>query len=78
MAELRELIEQNEFKMKLPTVANLGNTLTHLEIEAVLTENGLTLPVQDVSFFILDAASHVYSVTYLGTNWHYIKLKNAI
>ena len=77
MAELKEIIEQNDYKLKLPSVNNLGVTLTRLEIEAVLTDNGLSFPVQDVSFFILDGSDHVFDVSYIGTNYHYIKLKNA-
>ena len=77
MAELRGLIEANEYKLKLPTANSLGNTLSRAEIEAVLTDNGITFPVQDVSFFIIGGDGTAYDVSYIGVNYHYIKLKSA-
>jgi len=52
--ELSTILNENDFTLVLETVTNPGSALNRAEIEAVIVENSLPLPTNDVSFFISD------------------------
>ena len=65
MIELKDVLEVRDFRKLLVTTSSLGVALTRAEIEAVLTENGVTLPLPySISFVIKDSADKFYEVIY--------------
>ena len=77
---LRSLLEVEDFTVHLQTNDNLRITLNRAEIEGVLSQNNVPLPLaNDVSFFITDGADHVFNVTYLKATdtYAYLKQKTA-
>ena len=63
--ELKNIIEANNFEKYLDTVTNIGPALSRAEIEAVLVENGYTLPLPaSVRFYIHDSLGKIFLVSY--------------
>jgi len=65
MAELKDILEVNDFKVLLITTGTLPNKPSRVQIEMVLVENGFTEPLSnEVSFSMIDIASTMFNVTY--------------
>ena len=63
--ELQDILEVNDFKHSFKVEENLGTSLTRIEIDGVLAENNIPLPLQnDVSFKIADNRKHYFLVYY--------------
>jgi len=79
MAEIREILETNDFSVHIIVGNNLGNTLTTAEIDQALADTGNPNPkIQDVSFFLTDS-SNTFIVSWLHdtTRYSYLKMKIA-
>ena len=79
MAELRDILETNDFTVNITTTVSLPNNLTEAEIDLVLSETGNQNPkINDVSFF-LSSPGKIFIVHWLQDNskYVYIKLKKA-
>jgi len=64
MAELRKIMQENDFNVELYTTQNLGNNPDRTKLDLCLTENGFTLPLpQTATFFVVDSNSRLFSVT---------------
>lgn len=72
-------IRENDYTLNIPTSDNLGNNLTRVGIELCLTDAGLPLPANDVSFRVYDASANIFIVTYIQSvdTYVYTKLKAA-
>jgi len=76
MAELKSILEVNDFTIHLETSTDVGRKLSRSEIEQILTDNGVTLPLtRDVGFFISDSADHYFHVTFLSSIDIYAQLR---
>ena len=64
MAELRDILEREEFKLQLSSANTLPNKPTRVQLDAVLVENGYTLPLQrSATFFMADSGGKLFNVT---------------
>ena len=72
-------IKEEDFTLNIPASGNLGINLDRAEIELCLTEAGLPLPVNDVSFRLFDVHGNIFLVTYIQNvdSYVYVKLKIA-
>ena len=80
MAELKNIMGDNDFTIDLKTVRTLQNILPRNTIELVLGDEGYTLPLpQDVSFYIGNT-SKVFFIRYfaLEDEYVYTKMKVAL
>ena len=68
MAELKNIMERNDFTVELLTTQSTGNTLSRAEIDQALIENGFTgqLP-RNVTFFLGTADNKIFQLTYFKT-----------
>ncbi len=57
MAELKLILEDNDFTLSLKSVNTLPNQPTRAQIEDVLTDNGITLPLTKSNNFYLRASN---------------------
>ncbi len=65
MAELKAILEYNDFKVLLTTTGRLPNNPSRNVIELVLIENGYSEPlVNEVSFSMVDSNEKMFNVTY--------------
>ena len=65
MAELRDILEINDFKVLLTTAGSLPNNPSRNDIELILIENGYTDPlINEVSFSMVDSNEKIFNVTY--------------
>jgi len=65
MAELKDILEKNDFKHLMVTTGTLSNKPSRQDIELVLIENGITAPLlNEVTFSMIDADEKVFNVTY--------------
>ena len=79
MAEIKDILETNDFSVHIRVGGSLGNTLTAAEIDNALASTGNPNPkMQDVTFFLSDA-TRTFIVSWLqGTaEYSYIKMKIA-
>ncbi len=72
-------IRGEDYTLNIPSSGSLGNNLTRADIELCLTDAGLPLPANDVSFRVFDASANIFLVTYIQNvdTYVYIKLKAA-
>jgi hypothetical protein len=80
MSDLKEIMGENIFSKRYETAENLKNTLSRQEIEDVLIENGVSLPLDSsVEFFIIDKNDHRFRVLYsiVSDEFSYLKYKHA-
>ncbi len=65
MAELKKILETNDFKHLLTTTGTLPNNPSRIQIEMVLMENGFTEPLaNEVTFSMIDSNDKMFNVTY--------------
>jgi len=65
MAELKDILEVNDFKHLMTTVGTLPNQPSRVQIEMVLVENGFTEPLHnEVTFLMIDKNDKMFNVTY--------------
>ncbi len=65
MAELKDILEANDFKHLMVTTGTLSNKPSRAQIEMVLIENGFTEPLQnEVTFSMIDSTEKMFNVTY--------------
>jgi len=65
MAELKDILRENDFKLLLTTTGNLNNNPSRIQIEMVLVENGFTEPLaNEVTFSMIDSNDKMFNVTY--------------
>jgi len=65
MAELKGILEVNDFKHLMTTTGALANKPSRNAIERVLAENGFTVPLQnEVTFSMIDSTDKMFNVTY--------------
>jgi len=76
--EISTILDDADFSRNLNTVSTLGNTVTRAEIEAVIAENSLPLPVNDVRFYIINT-SRFFFITYdsIADRYMYVQLSAA-
>jgi len=79
MAELRDIMETNDFNVHIRVGNNLGNTLTAAEIDQALADTGNPNPkIQDVTFFLSDPTRTFVVSWLMGTaEYSYYKMKIA-
>ena len=78
MAEIRDILETNDFTVNIVTTVSLPNNLSEAEIDLVLSETGNQNPkINDVSFF-LSSPNKVFAVSWLQDNNHYVYVKMKI
>jgi len=66
MADLKDIMEDNDFTIHLETLDSVGNQLSRSEIESILTAGGVTIPLtRDVSFIVSTGDNKYFSITYL-------------
>jgi len=64
MAELKDIMETNEFRLELSSANPLPNKPSRAQLDAVLAENGYTLPLQrSATFFIASSTGKLFNVT---------------
>ena len=64
MAELKDIMETNEFRLELSSANPLPNQPSRAQLDAVLVENGYTLPLQrSATFFIASSNGKLFNVT---------------
>ena len=64
MAEIKDILETNEFRLELSSANNLPNQPSRIELDAVLVENGYSLPLQrSATFFVSSANGKLFNVT---------------
>ena len=74
MAELKDILEVNDFTVNIQTAVSLPNNLSEAEIDLVLSETGNQNPkINDVSFF-LSSPGKVFAVSWLQENNQYVYL----
>ncbi len=81
MAELKLILEDNDFTLSFKSVNTLPNQLTRAQIEDVLTDNGVTLPLIKSNNFYLRAVNGkgfvvIYSLE--EDTYYYEKLTKAV
>jgi len=65
MAELKDILRENDFKLLLTTIGTLPNNPSRHVIELVLVENGFNEPLQnEVTFSMIDKNNKMFNVTY--------------
>ncbi len=65
MAELKDILEVNDFKYLITTTSTLPNRPSRLQIEMVLAENGFNEPLtNEVTFSMIDKDDKMFNVTY--------------
>ena len=68
MADLKNILEVNDFKHLMTTIGTLLNKLSRHVIELVLVENGFTEPLQnEVTFSMIDSTDKMFNVTYYAS-----------
>jgi len=78
MAEIRDILETNDFTVVIATTVSLPNNLSEAEIDLVLSETGNQNPkIRDVSFFITSPGK-VFKITWLQDTSQYVYLKQKI
>ncbi len=78
MAEIRDILETNDFTVHIQTSNNLPNNLTEAIIDQALADTGNPNPkIQDVSFFLSDATKS-FQVTWLQDTSYYSYIKRKI
>jgi len=65
MSELKNIMNKKDYKMVATASGNIGNNPSRAQIEAILAENGMPLPVNDSTFFLIDTNNHNLQVTYI-------------
>ena len=65
MAELKEILGDNDFTINLSTVRYLPNTLTRAKVEKVLEDHGYTVPLPNNVSFYIGNDTKVFLVRYL-------------
>ena len=72
-------VREKDYTLNIPSSDNLGNNLTRVDIELCLTDAGLPLPANTVSFRVYDASANIFLVTYIQSvdTYVYVKLKAA-
>ena len=79
MAELKDILETNDFTVHITVAVNIGNNPTKAEIDQILVDSGNANPkIGDVGFF-LTATNATFRMTWLQDldTYVYIKLKTA-
>ncbi len=68
MAELKDILEVNDFKHLMITAGTLNNKPSRAQIEMVLLENGFTEPLtNEVTFSMIDKDDKMFNVTYYAS-----------
>lgn len=79
MSELKNILEKRDYKKVVMSATNIKPNPKRTEIEEALTEEGIPLPVHDMTFFLIDNGKQNLQVTYseqLG-EYYYTKLTEA-
>ena len=79
MAELKDILEVEDFVKELITSQSLTNTPNRTEIDNALLENGYTLPLaNNVSFKLISSNYKYFFVSYIQDTdkFMYIKAKD--
>ena len=64
MAELKDIMERNNFDVELYTSQDVGAKPNKAELDFCLTSNGFTLPLPGtVTYFMADSAGRLFNVT---------------
>ncbi len=78
MAELRDILQVEDFTVHITVATNLGNTLSTAEIDQALVDSGNQNPkMNDVSFF-LTGSNATFTVTWLQGLSKYVYIKTKI
>jgi len=64
--KLSTLIAENDYKLEIITVQQVGNALSRAEIEEAIAENGLTLPQNNIQFYLAANDLKIFSVSYFS------------
>jgi len=65
MAELKAILEVNDFKHLMITTGTLNSNPSRVQIELVLIENGFNEPLtNEVTFSMIDKNDKMFNVTY--------------
>jgi len=64
--KLSTLIAENDYKLEIITVQQVGNALSRAEIEEAIAENGLTLPQNNIQFYLASNDLKIFSVSYFS------------
>ena len=68
MAEIKDILRENDFKLLLITTGTLGNNPSRVQIEMVLIENGFNEPLaNEVTFSMIDSNNKMFNVTYYAS-----------
>ncbi len=68
MAELKDILEVNDFKHLMVTTGTLPNQPSRTQIEMVLIENGFAEPLtHEVTFSMIDRNEKMFNVTYYAS-----------
>ena len=65
MADLKDVLKINDYKNIAMASGNIGNNPSRTEIEAILVDNSIALPTEDITFFLIDTNNHNMQVTYI-------------
>ena len=79
MAELRDILQAEDFSVHIRVGNDLGNTLTAAEIDQALVDTGNQNPkINDVTFFLSDP-TRTFIVSWLQgiAEYSYVKMKIA-
>ena len=68
MAEIKDILRENDFKILLTTIGTLPNHPSRVQIEMVLVENGFNEPLHnEVTFSMIDKNNKMFNVTYYAS-----------
>ena len=76
---LSDISKEKDNKRVIMSATNLGNNPSRAEIEALLQQDGGSLPIYDVTFYLIDTNDHNISVTYIKdlNSYFYVSLTKA-
>lgn len=77
--QLRDLLNAEDYKIVATASGNIGNNPTRADIETILTNNGVSLPTKDVTFYLVDTNDHNFQVSYISSldTYFYTSMKSA-
>ena len=65
--QLLDLLQTKDYKTVAMASSNIGNNPSRADIEAILAENSIDLPAEDITFFLIDTNNHNMQVVYIKT-----------
>jgi len=76
MAELRDILEKNDFSVHMYSSQSFGTNASRIEIEDTLRENGYNVPLANsVSFTITDDNDKSFVVSFVQETNSYLVIK---